>query len=72
MKRRYLLLEFLQDNEGKVYAFMYDQEKGICLNFKFWEWIEILPNIRAIVFDDHNEDCESCPYYNPEEEDDDS
>lgn len=62
MKRKYLLLEFLQSNDGKVYAFVYDQETSRCLNFQFFEWLEILPNLRAVVFDDHDENCDDCFY----------
>lgn len=68
MKRRYMFLEFLQSNDGMMYVMMYDLEKGRCLNFKFWEWLENLPDIHKIVYENHDRDCEDCPY---REEDDD-
>jgi hypothetical protein len=46
--RKYLLLEFLQDNEGYVYAFIYDRQHWKCFSVPFWAWLDCLSEMREI------------------------
>lgn len=50
-RRRYITLEFLHDNDARIWVMMYDRCKMKTFTVPFWKWLRHLDSFRGVTYE---------------------